>query len=83
LRTAAGKRKKKKRKNFTCPPLEERTILKLKWCNRWTQQEIAFCCPIAPSKKAISKIVETNTNISKTIIKIQVEGIGFLGNFDT
>ncbi|OGM18947.1 hypothetical protein A2685_01465 [Candidatus Woesebacteria bacterium RIFCSPHIGHO2_01_FULL_37_10] len=57
----ASKKKKEKTQKF------KELSINLKWRNRWTQQEIAFCCPIAPLKKAISKIVESNINISKNL----------------
>ncbi|KKU38519.1 MAG: hypothetical protein UX52_C0005G0031, partial [Candidatus Amesbacteria bacterium GW2011_GWA1_46_35] len=54
---ATGKKNERKRKNFTCPPLAERTFIQLKWRNRRSQQEIAFCCPIAPLKKQFLKLL--------------------------
>jgi len=32
-----------------------KSLIQLKWRNRWTQPRIASSCPIAPLKKAIPK----------------------------
>jgi len=39
-------------------------VFSLKRRNRWTQQEIAFNCPIAPLKKAISIKTESTKNLA-------------------
>jgi len=47
-RTFRRRRNKEKRKIF-------KELFKLKWHNRWTQQELCSYCPIAPLKNTIRK----------------------------